>query len=126
MSKSCVAVSWSVLDRQQAELDTRIREEKRKGKALLEKMVEHQARLERLEATRELSRQRSLAKTEEEFDQQDKEIGERIDREGLSLDERSDLAAVEAAERDMDAFLQGSLSVGVLPADFVLGSSFTA
>ena len=53
---------------------------------------------------------------------QNKEIEERIAREGLSPNEQADINTMAAAERDMKLFFQGLPSVGALPADFALGS----
>ena len=126
MSQKCEFPFWSVLERQKAELESRLKKEEVLEERAHQKALEHRARVQRLRRTIELNRSRLLAKTIDELEKQDREIEERIAREGLTKKKKQNTADVVSAEKDMEAFLQGFSSVGVFLADFVLGSSSTA
>ena len=111
MSTSCKSLSWTTLDRQQADLESRIRKEEVKEDRAYQKALEHRARLKRLRKTLELSRSRAKAKTIEDFDKQTVEIEKRIAEVGYTESEEEDARVVEQAERDMDAFLAAPLVV---------------
>ena len=111
-SHKCVVVSWSVLERQQRDLEAQLsRAEEEEDRTLRQmiayqqRLLEHRARVSRIKQTLALSKARSKAKTLEELHQQDEVVEERIRTEGLRASEQEDINAVNLAEQDMNAFL---------------------
>ena len=72
--QKCKFPSWSVLERQKAELDARLKKKVALEKKAFDKMVEYRARVEQLCCTIELNRSQLFAKMVNELEKQDKEI----------------------------------------------------
>ena len=94
MSQKCEFPFWSMLKRQKAELDARLKREVALEKKAFDKMMKHRARVERLRRTIELNRLRLFAKTVDELEKQDKEIEERIARRVIVFSSGRRLVAI--------------------------------
>ena len=119
--KKCVAVFWSVLERQRAEINNYLHWEKVAEERVIQKILKHRAYIHYLKQMQKFLKKRLIIKTEEELLIQDKKIKKRITRENLSPNEQADIDTMAATERDIKLFFQGFSSVGALPADFALG-----
>ena len=65
-----------------------------------------------------------MAKIYKEIIKQDKKIKKWIARNSLTEKKQQNIKYMATAEWDIKIFLQDLPSVGVLPADFTLGSTF--